>query len=184
MISSGFLSVDQKDDSELWRISLRVAAFAGVDYGQFVHQLRDRLEPLMTAHQQRVQVLKQLAEWHPEQKYAGAKIYLWEQPFEDPALDAKNRATVDALESLLKKARVSVSRGEINPASVPVVTMQQLNQFEGVVLAGSFTKAHASTINWAVSRVIDLKSQPAIKASTLSAISPENNAWLSAVYTG
>jgi uncharacterized protein len=184
LISSGFLSVDSKDDSELWRISLRVAAFAGVDYGQFVHQLRDRLEPLMMAHQQRVQVLKQLAEWHPEQKYAGAKIYLWEQPFENPAIDAKHQATVKALESLLRKARVSVTRGETNPASVPVVTMQQLNQFEGVVLAGSFTKAHASTINWAVSRVIDLKSQPKVQSSAISALSPENTAWLSAVYTG
>jgi uncharacterized protein len=184
LIKSGFLNVDSRDDSELWRISLRVAAFAGVDYGQFVHKLRDRIEPLMIAHEQRVRVLKQLAEWHPEQKYAGAKIYLWEQPFEDPVLDAKNQATVRALEALLVKARVKVHRGEPNPASVPVVTMQHLNQLDGVVLAGSFTRAHASTINWAVSRVIDLKVKPLAVSSTMSALSPQNDAWLSAVYTG
>jgi predicted RND superfamily exporter protein len=184
LVSSGFLKVDSRDDSELWRISLRVAAFAGVDYGQFVHQLRDKIEPLMVAHEQRVQILKQLAEWHPEKKYAGAKVYLWEQPFEDRILDQKHRETVDALEALLVKARVKVHRGEPNPGSVPVVTMQQLNQLDGVILAGDFTKAHAGTINWAVSRVIDLRSEPHAQAPNISAIAPENQAWLSAVYTG
>ncbi len=183
LITSGFLRIDSRDDSELWRISLRVAAFAGVDYGQFVHELRDKIEPLMLAHEQRVRVLKQLADWHPEKKYAGAEVYLWEQPFEDRVLDQKNHETVNALESLLVTARIKVHRGEPNPASIPVVTMQQLNELDGVVLAGNFSKAHAGTINWAIERVIDLQSQSTAKSTSVSAIAPENEAWLSAVYT-
>ncbi len=195
LISSGFLKTDPRDGSELWRISLRVAAFEGVDYGQFVHELRDKIEPLMMAHEHRVQILKQLTAWSPEQKYSGAKVYLWDRPFLDPALgdrtpplaiaaEAKHRASVAALEALLVKARVKVIRGERNPASVPVVSLQQLNQLDGVILAGNFSDTDSSTIQWAVSKVIDLKSQPIAKGPAISALSSENHAWLSAVYTG
>jgi uncharacterized protein len=196
LISSGFLKTDARDGSELWRISLRVAAFEGVDYGQFVHELRDKIEPLMMAHEYRVQILKQLSVWSTEQKYSGAKVYLWDRPFIKPELgdqnpplsvvaEAKHRASMAALESLLKKARVKVVRGESNPASVPVVSLQEvLNGYDGVVLAGNFSESDASTIQWALSKVIDLKSQPISKTPAISALSSENHAWLSAVYTG
>jgi hypothetical protein len=196
LISSGFLKVDSRDDSELWRISLRVAAFEGVDYGELVHDLRDKIEPLMIAHEYRVKILRQLADWSPEQRYSGAKIYLWDRPYIDPelgeensptslAVDAKHRASIDALEALLVKARVKVIRGERNPASIPVVSLQQLNELvNAVVLAGNFKDTESSTIQWAISRVIDLKSEPYQKGPMISAIAAENHAWLSAVYTG
>lgn len=196
LISSGFLKVDARDGGELWRISLRVAAFEGVDYGQFVHELRDKIEPLMMAHEYRVQILRRLSEWSPEQRYSGSKVYLWDRPFIDPGLgdqnpstsrqaDAKHQAAIDALEALLVKARVKVIRGERNPASVPVVSLQQLNELvDGVVLSGNFSETDSSTIQWAVSRVIDLKSQPFDKTPMISALAAENQAWLSAVYTG
>jgi predicted RND superfamily exporter protein len=184
LIASGFLKIDPRDGSELWRISLRVAAFAGVDYGQFVHELRDKIAPLMVAHEYRVQVLKQLAEWSPERKYAGAKIYLWDQAYPDQAVDAKRQATLQALEDLLVKARVKVHRGNPDPSSMPVFTIQQLNQLDGVVLAGNFERGNANTIQWAVSKVIELDARPTLEPTAMAALAPGNQAWLSAVYTG
>ena len=40
LIATGYLRVDPEDNSELWRISLRVAAFQDVDYGQFADEVR------------------------------------------------------------------------------------------------------------------------------------------------
>jgi len=186
LIETGFLRIDEKDGSELWRISLRVAAFEGVDYGNFVHELRDRVEPIMIAHQQRVQVLKQLAAWSPNQKHSGAKIYLWERPYLDPVIAQKHSASVAALEALLVKARVKVIRGEADPAAVPVISLQQLNQLDGVVLSGNFSENDAKTIQWAIEKVVDLDAESSVLAESKqsSILSAENNSWLSAVYTG
>jgi len=185
-IDSGFLRIDEKDGSELWRISLRVAAFEGVDYGNFVHELRDRVEPIMIAHHQRVQILKQLAAWSPEQKHSGAKVYLWERPYLDPVIAQKHSASVTALESLLVKARVKVIRGEADPAAVPVISLQQLNQLDGVILTGNFSENDAKTIQWAVNKVVDLDADSSVLAprKQSSILASENDTWLSAVYTG
>jgi len=46
LIASGYLRVDPNDNSELWRVSLRVAAFQDVDYGRFADEVRRLVEPL------------------------------------------------------------------------------------------------------------------------------------------
>jgi len=45
LTSSGYLDLDSRDGAELWRISLRMAAFKDVDYGRFTDQLRAVVEP-------------------------------------------------------------------------------------------------------------------------------------------
>jgi hypothetical protein len=47
--------------SELWRISLRVAALSDVDYGQFIATLRESTEPIMRAYETRDILLKSLS---------------------------------------------------------------------------------------------------------------------------
>lgn len=47
-------------DSELWRISLRVAALSEVDYGQFISTLRESVEPVLRAYDARDELLLQL----------------------------------------------------------------------------------------------------------------------------
>ncbi|MEQ8667599.1 MAG: MMPL family transporter [Pirellulales bacterium] len=47
---SGFLRIDPQSGAELWRISVRVAAFEDVDYGQFASQLRQIVEPVLDKH--------------------------------------------------------------------------------------------------------------------------------------
>ncbi|MHB8973907.1 MAG: efflux RND transporter permease subunit [Pirellulaceae bacterium] len=50
LLKTEYLRVDPKDNSELWRISLRVAAFQDVDYGRFADEVRSLVVPLMEHH--------------------------------------------------------------------------------------------------------------------------------------
>ena len=49
-------------DSELWRISLRVAALSDVDYGQFISTLRDSVSPVLSAYTTRRDVVEALSQ--------------------------------------------------------------------------------------------------------------------------
>jgi predicted RND superfamily exporter protein len=42
---------------EMWRISIRLAALNNVDYGQFVNELKQVIEPILNAYQYRTQIL-------------------------------------------------------------------------------------------------------------------------------
>ncbi|NND98669.1 MAG: MMPL family transporter [Pirellulaceae bacterium] len=50
LCNTGYLAVDQRGGTELWRISVRVAAFKDVDYGEFSNQLRDVVDPVVAKH--------------------------------------------------------------------------------------------------------------------------------------
>jgi hypothetical protein len=52
LVQAGYLRVDKTDNSELWRISLRVAAFQDVDYGVFADEVRSLVVPV-TEHYSR-----------------------------------------------------------------------------------------------------------------------------------
>jgi predicted RND superfamily exporter protein len=54
-IESGYLSVDRSSGMELWRISLRVAAFQNIDYGRFSNDLREVVDPLIAKYNQRLE---------------------------------------------------------------------------------------------------------------------------------
>lgn len=73
---TGFLGVDPADHAELWRVSVRVAAFRNVDYGQFVRDLRDGVEPIMAAVDTRTEVLKELALRRENGSYVGATVWM------------------------------------------------------------------------------------------------------------
>ena len=68
---AGFLKIDDADGSELWRISLRVAAFRDVDYGQFVKELEEITQPLLDAYHTRSDVFKELTRLAGEKSPAG-----------------------------------------------------------------------------------------------------------------
>lgn len=48
--------------SELWRVSLRVAALSDVDYGRFITTLREAVEPVLRAYDARDEVLEVLSD--------------------------------------------------------------------------------------------------------------------------
>jgi uncharacterized protein len=53
LLLGDYLADDPQHDWELWRISIRVAALAGVDYGQFIDHLKQAVEPVMAEERQR-----------------------------------------------------------------------------------------------------------------------------------
>lgn len=58
-----YLCLEETDafrESELWRISLRVAALSDVDYGRFIGTLRESVEPVLQAYETRSQLLRAL----------------------------------------------------------------------------------------------------------------------------
>ncbi|MFM2215953.1 MAG: hypothetical protein RL240_271, partial [Planctomycetota bacterium] len=128
-IKSGFLRIDSETGNELWRISLRVAAFQGVDYGEFVHTLRDVVQPILQAQGDRVQILRRIAAWNNDTKFVGKKVILWDPQIVDSSTGetvsaAKVRA--DEIANLLKNARFKVARASIDSKSMPLVQLQEL----------------------------------------------------------
>ncbi|MEQ1825710.1 MAG: MMPL family transporter [Pirellula sp.] len=158
-VKSGFLRVDPSG-AELWRISLRVAAFEGVDYGQFVHNLRDAVSPIVDAHADRVRILKQLAAWSGESKFTGKEVMIWD-PVSKGADDAEafspTKLRSDEISSLLTKSRVKVTRGTLDPAALPLVQLQRLSDFDAVVLTGAFSDKDIGALSVTLGKVIDLQ---------------------------
>jgi predicted RND superfamily exporter protein len=67
--------------TELWRVSLRVGATKGVDYGAFVSELQQTIEPVMAAQRQRETILRAIDQQRrkqPERTAAvtGARVLL------------------------------------------------------------------------------------------------------------
>jgi predicted RND superfamily exporter protein len=71
LLKSDFFKIDLHDSSELWRISLRVAAFMGVDYGDFVKDLRKVVEPVLAAYNVRYQIIHDAVERQAKQQASG-----------------------------------------------------------------------------------------------------------------
>lgn len=46
-VEEGYLALDKSGGEELWRISLRVAALADIDYGTFIDDIRAHVEPVV-----------------------------------------------------------------------------------------------------------------------------------------
>ncbi len=176
LMNSGFLGLDNTTGDELWRISLRVAAFQGVDYGQFVHELRDSVSPIIDAHADRVRILRQVATWTSDPKFTGKRVVIWD-PTRKSA-DAKSisasKTRSDELASLLAKSRIKVQRLTEDPASMPMVQLQKLSDFDAVILTGAFSDAEIGTLGVTLGKVIDLSGAEATKSKAM----------VSSVYTG
>ena len=176
-MKSGFLRVDQETGNELWRISLRVAAFAGVDYGQFVHELHDVVKPVLQAQGDRVQILRRLSAWSGDTKFVGKKVILWDPEIPDgesgQAISA-GKARADEISNLLKNARLKVARATIDSKAMPLVQLQELEDYDAIVLAGAFSNNEVRTLETALSKIIDLESPDPLQPKQ----------WVSSVFTG
>lgn len=63
-LHSDYLRIDQTErnkGAELWRISIRIPATKGVDYGAFVEELKSAVEPVINAYRERERILRSLA---------------------------------------------------------------------------------------------------------------------------
>jgi uncharacterized protein len=197
-IKSGFLELDPQDGSELWRVSLRVAAFKGVDYGQLVGDLKDVVQPIIQAHVDRDRILRQLSTWSPQKNYAGAKVVIWDRtqaadttsPLAQAASSGGKTPLaphVPTLSELLVKARCRVLSSDADPASIPLTQLEKLRSADAVVLVGNFSHSDLGTIGGTLPRTILAGDQP-LNAATRSLVVPPAIRNLDvepqAVYTG
>jgi predicted RND superfamily exporter protein len=73
-LHSDYLRISQEDQTELWRISLRIGATKGVDYGAFVSNLQETVEPVIAAQHQRQAILRQLDNYRSQHGAADAPL--------------------------------------------------------------------------------------------------------------
>ena len=81
LFNSDFLRIDNDDASELWRISLRLGALNDIDYGVFVDDLKQAIEPVLAAYQAREKILQALASQSPDGTPRNTKVLLVGAPF-------------------------------------------------------------------------------------------------------
>jgi uncharacterized protein len=96
--------------SELWRISLRVAALSDVDYGHFILTLREAVEPVMRAYDTRDELLATLTD--PESKKLNRKTKLLVVGSKQP--------------SSLQETELLDAAGNLNPRGTYVATLGEL----------------------------------------------------------
>ncbi|MEM7311817.1 MAG: MMPL family transporter [Planctomycetota bacterium] len=79
---SDYFRVDD-DQSELWRVSLRLGALNDTDYGQFVSELQEAVEPVMMAYRYRDELLRRIDAGRSESGggFRGAKVLVLGAPF-------------------------------------------------------------------------------------------------------
>ncbi len=90
IVDQDYLALDT-DGSELWRISIRLAALNDVDYGEFINDIKTVVEPIMVAYDKRTELLESLQAQLGEASLKNGKILVLgrgprtDEPFE--ALD-------------------------------------------------------------------------------------------------
>ncbi len=176
---SGFYKVDPKDGYELWRISLRVAAFKGVDYGALIGELNQLIEPVIVAHRQRVKVLRQLAAWDSSGNFAGTRVMVWNRGQAATESKTLERSNIGAVSELLTKARCKVFTCDWPISQTPLVRLEKLEALDAVVVAGAISDTEVGTLRGVVPRVIDAR-----ESTPKNALASEATGWVSAVHTG
>ncbi len=127
---SGYLRTDAADGAELWRVSVRVAAFSDIEQGEVVRHVREAVEPVLTAHGASVAALKSLAQ-RREGRPQGAKVAFWHPN------DAKY--PVESVEPYLAVKNVRSSSSvkpidELDDAQLAAIA----KAYDGVVLGPGF----------------------------------------------
>ena len=203
-LASDYLREDE-EGTELWRISVRLAATKGVDYGVFVANLKALVNPVLDAYKQREQVIRTIADNRFKLKSAageveisdvaqainpaGARVLVVGLPSledNDPkkfdaALDGP-RVQATTLVDLLRISRMKVEVAAVEGD----LSEEKLAKYESVIVAGEIPGALRATIEKHSKHVIDVV---AIAATTTTPAEATNSiasttTSVSAVYTG
>jgi predicted RND superfamily exporter protein len=188
---SGYLEHDEESGDELWRVSLRAAAFANLDYGSFVNSVRAVIDPVLAAQGVREEVLRQVA-LKNEESLAGGTVVLWtaeetqapnpKTSVEDPAY--QRHLYAGAVRELLNRARLKLQGFS---GSLAKLTDEQrekaisgLKRFDSVVAIGNVPDADIKTLKEAGVNVLDARRQvePAAEVAVAA------NKPITAIYTG
>jgi len=110
-LHSDYLRLDEKDQSELWRVSLRVGATKGVDYGILINELKDVVEPILSAQEQRDSIMQKLITSKGNKYPSNSKILLLGVP-------APKAATVASTEDVAADTKHAKVAAPINQTAI------------------------------------------------------------------
>ncbi len=158
---------------ELWRISARVTALKDIDYGQFTEELREEVEPVLTAYRQRDILVRDL---HGEGKQLeGARICVLFRGDLKQTEPTKG-GPEDLLASLLKDSkvtdRVDGRKGDLKgynlafleytglPAEQHAAILKALASYDAVVVASADVAADARQLAAQGVPIVDMSNLP------------------------
>lgn len=180
---------DSDRPRELWRVSAKVAALADIDYGEFVGELREAVEPVLEAYHQRDMLVKALAS---EQKpLVGSRVcvayYLAGK--DSPQDDSPAALLIDLLEeSRGGRGRViPLNVAQLEAADPPTQqqTLAALRQLDAVVAVSDQAQQGLNDVDGALDVVPPLEVGPHEAPHNMRespAFQPERS--LAAVYSG
>jgi predicted RND superfamily exporter protein len=143
---SGYLRVEGKDaghraGEELWRISVRVAAFHGMDHGELVARVRKAVRPVLVAREASIDALEALASRREGTPHGARVLVLRPASSELPADDAV---------ALLNTKNVRAQAGNIDVDKFSDEQLKaSLSKYDGVLLADGFSHASMNRIRQA-----------------------------------
>ena len=209
-LHSDYLRINQEDQTEMWRISLRLSAIKNaVDYGAFVSDLQQTVEPIVAAQQERQVILRQLHEslrkkGDADPSLAGSNVVLIGVP--EAALARKKPAAGEAavataatqfgtpvdqhrifsqtLCDLLVNLRMRLNAIPAETKSLPADLDQTLAAADCVVVCGDVAGLDVSRLQKAAPLVIDARQHKFVPGSGQQTAWQADPAGVAAVYTG
>ena len=196
LTKSGYLATDTSDGAELWRVSLRAAAFRNLDYGLFVESVRSVIEPVISAQRLRKLVLRELVNKHPGESFAGNSVCIWDPRSAAPDETAKtkdhkldpHKIFVDSWQHFLGSARLKLQSASYDLDKLNDTQRAKLfgalKQFDCVALAGPFTDKQVNELRDAGIAVADARDIGRSEDWLTASNEPPNADQVAAVYTG
>jgi len=199
-LHSDYLRINNEDATELWRVSLRVGATKGVDYGAFVSDLQQTVEPVIAAQRERSEILRQIDERlqqaGPDAKnLASARVLLVGMPIESPVDSSESasraprpidqeRIFATTLRDLLVNARLRVETVAADAQQAPEKIIDKLATYDCVVLVGDAPWFDPVEANHAGRLVLDARDIAFAADGTQPTAFKADPTSVAAVYTG
>lgn len=192
-LASDYLREDKEDGSELWRISVRLAASSKVDYGAFVSDLKTVVEPVLQAYRDRELVIRHAAQTRFAANQAkgnasdvskavnplGTSVLVIGGPDRPEADGDAAPAGIDG--ALLRKLTfidlLKIARMKVDERSIAGADKPNLSKYDLVVIAGDISPAQRQQIASAKNVINLIETSPSETAAA-----PLTS--FSAVYTG
>lgn len=151
-LHSDYLRITKQEQTELWRVSLRVGATKGVDYGAFVADLQQTVEPVIAAQRERSEILRLIDERQQPgggqaKNLASSRVLLVGMPADSSAgtkpaapgpklpID-QQRIFATTLRDLLINARLKLETVSGDAQQAPEKIIDKLANYDCVVLVG------------------------------------------------
>jgi predicted RND superfamily exporter protein len=141
LMKEDYLKIDPgSDQTEIWRISLRLGALSDVDYGQFVDQLREVVDPIVDAYCFRNWLLEKIeAERGARDQYNPPNIF-----FDDNRILVLGAHPRGSIVDIDETASSAIDRYQVNRHQLFVRTFNDLMRIKGF----SNRFGHPSELYW------------------------------------